>query len=147
MIPTPVVLCIPIFAFLYFTSFSTTSQEWISYSTFLFPSPPILSSLRQIEKFNLIFANMPPLPFLPWRHQGGWHHSHGGSKLEEEEEERVQFFLMFEYDFLFIRFSIRGCFIFEVVMKWKWVPISGLLCQESVVEQTSLQKLPLSSKI
>ena len=133
MIPTPVVLCIPIFAFLYFTSFSTTSQEWISYSTFLFPSPPILSSLRQIEKFNLIFANMPPLPFLPWRHQGGWHHSHGGSKLEEEEEERVQFFFdvwirFFIYSIFYSRlFYIRGCDEMEVSAHL-WPPLPGVSC-------------------
>lgn len=144
MIPTPVVLCIPVFAFCILLLFLPPSQEWISYSTFLFPSPPhpvISPSNRKIQSH---FRQHAPPSFLDV------------TKVADITLRVVPGWRRRGCNFLFdvwIRFIIHSTFysrlffIYEVVMKWKWVPISGLLCQESVVERTSLQELPMSSII
>ena len=101
---------------LYFTSFSTPFSRVIfllCFSYFISPHPVISPSNRKIQSHFRQHAS----PSLPWRHQGGWHHSQGGSRLEEE---RVQFFIwcsntifylfvfLFDIVFLYIRLWWNG---------------------------------------
>ena len=134
-------ICLFVFYFFFYHLSRVNFLLYFSFS--ISPHPVISPSNRKIQSHFRQHASLPSLTSPRWLTSlSGWFPAGRGGRGEG-----AIFYLMFEYDCLFIPFSIRGCFMYEVVMKWKWVPISGLLCQESVVERTSLQELPMSSII